>query len=116
MNRGALRCHLVINFEAVGGLSPPGLTAVVFIDRSLSMAERENQLSMAQIDNNSSQQLHQRFHSNHGSLVQLSENRLSAFRLRPSHEFNQGLVFSSQPLKDDQLFEVKIDRKVSLIS
>ena len=80
----------------------------------MSEGERENQLS-AQIDNNSSQQLHQRFHSNHGTLVQLSENRLSAFRLRPSHEFNQGLVFSNQPLKDDQLFEVRIDRKVCTI-
>lgn len=57
-------------------------------------------------------QLHQQFHPNHGTLVQLSENCLSAFRLRPSHEFNQGLVFSSRPLRDDQVFEVRIDRKV----
>ena len=53
------------------------------------------------------------FHSNHGALVQLSENHLTAFRQRPSHEFNQGLVFSNKPLKDDELFEVRIDRKVS---
>ena len=52
------------------------------------------------------------FHSNHGSLVQLSENHLTAFRQRPSHEFNQGLVFSHKPIKDDELFEVRIDRKV----
>ena len=54
----------------------------------------------------------QQFHSNHGNLVQLSEDRLSAFRLRPSHEFNQGLVFSSLPLRNDEVFEVRIDRKV----
>ena len=52
------------------------------------------------------------FHYNHGTLVQLSENRLTAFRQRPSHEFNQGLVFSHKPLKDDEVFEIRIDRKV----
>lgn len=52
------------------------------------------------------------FHRNHGALVQLSENRLTAFRQRPSHEFNQGLVFSNKPLKNDEIFEVRIDRKV----
>lgn len=52
------------------------------------------------------------FHRNHGALVQLSENRLTAFRQRPSHEFNQGLVFSNKPLKNDEVFEVRIDRKV----
>lgn len=62
----------------------------------------------------SSVQLQQKFHQNHGTLVQLSENGLSAFRLRPSHEFNQGLVFSSRPLQDDQVFEVRIDRKVRI--
>ena len=54
----------------------------------------------------------QQFHPIHGTLVQLSENGLSAFRLRPSHEFNQGLAFSNRPLKDEQVFEVRIDRKV----
>ena len=52
------------------------------------------------------------FHANHGSLVQLSESRVTAFRQRPSHEFNHGLVFSNKPLKDDQVFQVRIDRKV----
>ena len=56
----------------------------------------------------------QSFHSIHGSSVQLSENGSSAFRLRPSHEFNQGLVFSSLSLKDEQIFEVRIDRKVTI--
>ena len=60
----------------------------------------------------SSVPLQQQFHANHGTLVQLSENGFSAFRLRPSHEFNQGLVFSSRSLKDEQVFEVRIDRKV----
>ena len=56
------------------------------------------------------------FHHNHGTLVQLSENRLTAFRQRPSHEFNHGLLFSSKPIKDDELFEVRIDRKVKCAS
>ena len=35
----------------------------------------------------------------------------SATRTHASQEFNHGLVFSSKPLQDDQIFEVKIQQK-----
>jgi neuralized-like protein 4 len=45
-------------------------------------------------------------------MVTLSNNGRTAQRNHPAQEFNNGVVFSLEPLKDNQLFEVKIDRKV----
>lgn len=53
------------------------------------------------------------FHSRTGSLVTLSNNNRTAQRLNPSQEFNNGLVMSNEPMKDDELFEVRIDTKVN---
>ena len=52
------------------------------------------------------------FHSRTGSLVALSNNNRTAQRNHPTQEFNNGVVLSSEPLQDNQLFEVKIDKKV----
>ena len=52
------------------------------------------------------------FHSKTGSLVTLSNNNKTAQRNQPVQEFNNGVIFSNEPLKDAQLFEVRIDRKV----
>ena len=53
------------------------------------------------------------FHSKCGSLIELSHGNRRATRLQPRQEFDNGLIFSAQPLSDNQLFEVSIDKKVS---
>ncbi|KAG8187410.1 hypothetical protein JTE90_009486 [Oedothorax gibbosus] len=52
------------------------------------------------------------FHTKTGAMVTLTNSNKTAFRNNPHQEFNHGLVMSSEPLKDDELFEVKIDKKV----
>ncbi|XP_023215732.1 neuralized-like protein 4 isoform X1 [Centruroides sculpturatus] len=52
------------------------------------------------------------FHPRTGSMVLLSNENRTALRHHPYQEFNNGLVMSNEPLKDNQLFEVRIDRKV----
>ncbi|XP_074654148.1 neuralized-like protein 4 [Tubulanus polymorphus] len=52
-------------------------------------------------------------HPRTGSLVQLSNGNKTAQRNFPAQEFNNGVVLSSQPLKDNQLFEVRIDKKIN---
>lgn len=47
------------------------------------------------------------FHERCGSLVKLSNSRRTAERRRPLDEFNNGVVMTNRPLKDDELFEVK---------
>ncbi|XP_037089582.1 LOW QUALITY PROTEIN: neuralized-like protein 4, partial [Pollicipes pollicipes] len=54
-----------------------------------------------------------RFHSRCGDSIILSNGSRTAERSQASHEFNHGLVFSHSPLRDEQLFEVVIERKVS---
>ena len=53
-----------------------------------------------------------RFHTRTGALVTLSNDNKTAQRNHPAQEFNNGVVLSAEPLRDNQLFEVKIDRKV----
>ncbi|KAJ8320441.1 hypothetical protein KUTeg_002028 [Tegillarca granosa] len=53
------------------------------------------------------------FHSRTGSLVTLSNDSQTAQRNHPTQEFNNGVVLSSETLKDNQIFEVKIDKKVN---
>lgn len=52
------------------------------------------------------------FHSRVGSLVVLSNENRTAQRNHPTQEFNNGVVLGAEPLRDNQLFEVKIDKKV----
>lgn len=54
-----------------------------------------------------------KFHNRTGSLVVLSNGNRTAQRTHASQEFNNGLVFSAEPLADNQLFQVKIDKKVA---
>nr|XP_012135898.1 PREDICTED: uncharacterized protein LOC100874771 isoform X5 [Megachile rotundata] len=51
-----------------------------------------------------------RFHERVGSLVKLSNNARTAERRRPLDEFNNGVVMTHRPLRDNELFEVRIDR------
>lgn len=53
-----------------------------------------------------------KFHNVCGSLVSLSNSNRTATRNHPHQEFNNGLIMSSEPLRDNQLFEVRIDRKI----
>lgn len=50
------------------------------------------------------------FHRRCGHRVTLSNNNCTA--TRNFSEYNYGLVFSAEPLQDDELFEVTIDKKV----
>ncbi|GCC46919.1 hypothetical protein chiPu_0031404, partial [Chiloscyllium punctatum] len=71
--------------EGSRGLSPPSL--------SLAMAAE--------------------FHLRTGKLVALLNGNRTAKRNKPTEEFNHGLAMSREPLGDGQLFQVRIDRKVS---
>lgn len=51
------------------------------------------------------------FHSVCGDRITLYNNSKTA--KRNLSEFNHGLVFSSEPLKSNHLFEVRIEKKVS---
>ena len=53
------------------------------------------------------------FHRRTGTLISLSNNNTTAQRRYASTEFNNGIVMSSKPLKDNEIFEVKIDKRVS---
>lgn len=53
-----------------------------------------------------------RFHEHCGSLVKLSNGQRSAERRRPLDEFNNGVVMTYRPLRDSELFEIRIDRLV----
>lgn len=43
----------------------------------------------------------------------ISNGNRTAQRIHPHQEFNNGIVMSAQPLRDHQLFEVRIDKKVA---
>lgn len=54
------------------------------------------------------------FHPRCGQRITLIDDNRTA--IRNFSEFNYGLVLSSQPLADNQLFEVRIEKKVSVLS
>lgn len=47
-----------------------------------------------------------RFHERIGTMVKLSNNARTAERMRPLDEFNNGVVMTHRPLRDNELFEV----------
>lgn len=52
------------------------------------------------------------FHPRCGRCVHLANGNKTAFRSNPTQEFNRGLIFSLEPIKDNEVFEVTIDKKV----
>ncbi|KAF2354220.1 Transposase Tc1-like [Trinorchestia longiramus] len=59
------------------------------------------------------QDLGRMFHPRCGHCVSLSNGNKTACRTNPHHEFDRGLVFSLEPIKDNEIFEIKIDRKLN---
>lgn len=53
-----------------------------------------------------------RFHARCGSLVKLSNNSRTAERRRPYDEFNNGIAMTHRCIRDNELFEIRIDRLV----
>lgn len=54
-----------------------------------------------------------KFSSFHGGQVVVSHNCRSAVRINPLCEFNNAVVMSHRPLRDDELFEVIVEKLVS---
>ena len=52
------------------------------------------------------------FHPRCGQLVSLSQAHRTASRSHATQEFNHGLVFSAGALEDNQMVEVRIDKKI----
>ncbi|XP_017783812.1 PREDICTED: neuralized-like protein 4 [Nicrophorus vespilloides] len=53
-----------------------------------------------------------RFHHIHGRNAMIINNGLTAWRPQPLAEFNDGIVFSSRPLREGELFEISLDSMV----
>lgn len=53
-----------------------------------------------------------KFSSFHGGQVAVSHNYRSAVRINPLCEFNNAIVMSHRPLRDDELFEVIVEKLV----
>ena len=49
------------------------------------------------------------FHERHGSLIKLTNKRKTAERRHPMDEFNNGVVMTNRPVKDNEMFEIRID-------
>lgn len=47
------------------------------------------------------------FHEKCGTLIKLSNNNKTAERRRPLDEFNNGVVMTNRPLRDNEMFEVR---------
>ena len=54
------------------------------------------------------------FHHKHSDLVNLSQDKRTASRQLPMLCISQGIVFSDQPLQDNEIFEVRIDETIGL--
>ena len=50
------------------------------------------------------------FHEKCGNLVKLTNMRRTAERRKPLDEFNNGVVMTARPVRDDEMFEVRITR------
>lgn len=53
-----------------------------------------------------------RFSEHHGDQVALSDDLRSAIRINPLCEFNNAVVMSHRPLRDDEMFEVIIEKLI----
>ena len=49
------------------------------------------------------------FNKKHGSLIKLSKQRRTAERMHAMDEFNNGVVMTNRPLRNNEMFEVRGD-------
>ncbi|XP_076270318.1 neuralized E3 ubiquitin protein ligase 4 isoform X2 [Rhynchophorus ferrugineus] len=96
----------VLNVTLGGDLSELSLSSSNSLDIRMDMNVSVN------IPEDSARLDKMRFHERCGSLVKLSNNNRTAERRRPLDEFNNGVVMTNRPLKDGELFEIRIDRLV----
>lgn len=76
--------------------------AVTFLSQSLAVVNTGRPLKMAA-----------ELHPRSGKLIGLSNSNRTARRNQPVQEFNHGLVLSKEPLRDRDVFTVRIDKKVN---
>ena len=70
----------------------------------------ETPLMLAGLDSNNYDRL--RFHTRHGRNATVSVDGRTASRPNGRGEFNDAIVITSRPLKDNELFEVSLDKMV----
>nr|KAG5698954.1 hypothetical protein BaRGS_024875 [Batillaria attramentaria] len=111
MNSSPNRANERLAFER---LSPPSTNdRPSFSDRlsphspSERMAYNERINLLSSLTNNTLM-----FHERCGTLIKLGNGRRTAERRRPLEEFNNGVVMTNRPLRDDELFEIRLDRLV----
>ena len=54
-----------------------------------------------------------KFNHQTGRFISLSQENKIASKVTPNKNYNNGLVFSAAPLQENQMFEVRIDKKIS---
>ncbi|KAK7792172.1 hypothetical protein R5R35_005131 [Gryllus longicercus] len=86
------------------------MTAITNLVTNLNVNMNVNHSLQHGCHSNESERL--QFHERCGSLVKLSCNNRTAERRRPLDEFNNGVVMTHRPLRDNELFEIRIDRLV----
>ncbi|CAH2003990.1 unnamed protein product [Acanthoscelides obtectus] len=96
----------VLNVTLGGDLSELSMSSSNSLDIRMDM-----NVSLS-LPEESARQDRLRFHDRCGSLVKLSNGNRSAERRRPLDEFNNGVVMTHRPLRDNELFEIRIDRLV----
>jgi len=126
-----LWCHAVLDMygkcveiSAISGtLSPSIASTHTVIDRALVTSSGRAPLVMSRhqlsneeqdSDEDSGSELlpHEDvfcFHERHGSLIKLTNKRKTAERRHPMDEFNNGVVMTNRPVKDNEMFEIRID-------
>lgn len=100
-------CNEMVNELASEGSSFSGHVHEFLTEISNQIANDlalENDTACSDEDTSSRDGL--RFHERCGNLVKLSNGRRSAERRRPLDEFNNGVVMTNRPVKDNEIFEV----------
>lgn len=82
------------------------------VDISVNSGSGSGSLNASQISDAYDMNDKLRFHTRCGSLVKLSANCRTAERRCPLDEFNNGVVMTHRPLRDNELFEIRIDKLV----
>ncbi|ERL95247.1 hypothetical protein D910_12514 [Dendroctonus ponderosae] len=96
----------VLNVTLGGDLSELSLSS------SNSLDIRMDTNASANVPEDGSRQDRICFHERCGSLVKLTNANRTAERRRPFDEFNNAVVMTNRPLRDSELFEIRIDRLV----